>query len=222
MTTIVSGSFLSLSIFHVVLITNGSPSGYSPSSLEGIVHYTDECDSSNRCIRCQGDCDSDSDCESGLKCFQRDGIEAVPGCIGEGGTYDSAGRDICYSTSPVPTPPTPTPPTPTPPTPTGGGTCEDSPFRFKVVKDGKKISRDCKWVANRATKSRCKLTGVKEICPSTCDNCSECSDSFVRFQFILSDKKVTRDCTWVANRATKSRCRIEGIKETCRFTCDNC
>jgi len=33
---------------------------------------------------CEGDCDKDSDCDAGLKCFQRNGYEAVPGCSGSG------------------------------------------------------------------------------------------------------------------------------------------
>ena len=33
---------------------------------------------------CEGDCDSDLDCDSGLVCFQRIGLEDVPGCEGEG------------------------------------------------------------------------------------------------------------------------------------------
>ena len=33
---------------------------------------------------CEGDCDHDSDCDAGLKCFQRDGYESVPGCSGKG------------------------------------------------------------------------------------------------------------------------------------------
>lgn len=45
--------------------------------------------------RCQGDCDTDSDCASGLKCFQRNGGEAVPGCDGK----DGSRTDYCYSTS---------------------------------------------------------------------------------------------------------------------------
>jgi len=32
--------------------------------------------------RCQGDCDSDSDCALGLFCFQRNSNQAIPGCIG--------------------------------------------------------------------------------------------------------------------------------------------
>ena len=35
-----------------------------------------------KCKKCQGDCDSDSECEGGLKCFQRNGREKVPGCSG--------------------------------------------------------------------------------------------------------------------------------------------
>ena len=54
-------------------------SGYDPASLEGIVNYVGECDSTSPCNRCQGDCDSDEDCADGLVCLQRDGFEAVPG-----------------------------------------------------------------------------------------------------------------------------------------------
>ena len=31
---------------------------------------------------CEGDCDNDSKCVPGLKCFQRDALEAIPGCSG--------------------------------------------------------------------------------------------------------------------------------------------
>ena len=32
---------------------------------------------------CEGDCDYDSDCDVGLRCFQRDGYESVPGVFGK-------------------------------------------------------------------------------------------------------------------------------------------
>merc|ERR1712091_376937 len=35
---------------------------------------------------CQGDCDNDSHCDKGLKCFQRSGTTTVPGCTGKGVT----------------------------------------------------------------------------------------------------------------------------------------
>eukprot|EP00931_Biecheleriopsis_adriatica_P060751 TRINITY_DN36495_c0_g1_i1.p1 TRINITY_DN36495_c0_g1~~TRINITY_DN36495_c0_g1_i1.p1 ORF type:complete len:2641 (-),score=486.46 TRINITY_DN36495_c0_g1_i1:92-6985(-) len=41
---------------------------------------------------CQGDCDTDSHCDSGLKCFQRSGTEPIPGCEGAG----KSTWDYCY------------------------------------------------------------------------------------------------------------------------------
>ena len=127
-------------------------------------------------------------------------------------------------TAPTPTAPTPTAPTPTAPTPTGGVSCEDSPFRFRVTKtDGNTVSRGCDWVANKSTNMRCKLEGVANQCPSTCNTCSTCVDSTLRFRFEFSDKgKITRDCGWVANRGTNARCRVDGMEHTCRETCNNC
>lgn len=44
---------------------------------------------------CEGDCDDDSDCLPGLKCFSREGVgEAVPGCFG--GEEDNTLTDYCY------------------------------------------------------------------------------------------------------------------------------
>jgi hypothetical protein len=42
---------------------------------------------------CQGDCDTDAECQSGLVCFQRTADEAVPGCTGTART----GIDFCYN-----------------------------------------------------------------------------------------------------------------------------
>ncbi|CAJ1960342.1 unnamed protein product [Cylindrotheca closterium] len=42
---------------------------------------------------CQGDCDSDLDCEDGLECFQRDEFESVPGC--SCGEIDPSRSDYC-------------------------------------------------------------------------------------------------------------------------------
>jgi hypothetical protein len=62
----------------------------------GIVNYIGECGAENyKCGQCEGDCDSDSDCLSGLICFQRLGSEAVPGCTGEGGARDLIQKDYC-------------------------------------------------------------------------------------------------------------------------------
>ncbi len=71
--------------------------GFKPTSQPGIVNYVGECGVEDYlCGECEGDCDSDSDCEDGLECFTRSGYEAVPGCSGEGGDRDVIGRDICF------------------------------------------------------------------------------------------------------------------------------
>ena len=41
--------------------------------------------------RCEGDCDSDRDCDHGLKCFQRGPGKSVPGC--RGGSSDHSYTD---------------------------------------------------------------------------------------------------------------------------------
>jgi len=76
---------------------------------------------------CEGDCDKNSDCRGGLICFQRDGTESVPGCLG--GEEESKGTDYCIRSGarivtarPTTAPPTISPaptlnPTTAPPTP---------------------------------------------------------------------------------------------------------
>lgn len=69
------------------------------------------------CAKCQGDCDSDSDCAGNLKCFQRSSYsQEIPGCqtngnfpwhdttawgtgngVGWGNGATNAGHDYCYS-----------------------------------------------------------------------------------------------------------------------------
>merc|ERR1711934_924882 len=43
---------------------------------------------------CWGECDADSQCAKGLKCFQRSNGEKIPGCKGKGGVKD---WDYCYN-----------------------------------------------------------------------------------------------------------------------------
>lgn len=50
------------------------------------------CNSDTPCDRCEGDCDKDSDCKGGLKCFQKDGPGEVHGCIGR----ETSKTDFCY------------------------------------------------------------------------------------------------------------------------------
>ena len=58
------------------------------------------CSSSNRCTACEGDCDSDSDCATGLACFQRNSAsDMVPGCAATGYVKSSSDHDYCYETN---------------------------------------------------------------------------------------------------------------------------
>ena len=45
---------------------------------------------------CTGECDADSQCAYGLKCFQRSHGEPIPGCTGPGSGRD---WDYCYNPS---------------------------------------------------------------------------------------------------------------------------
>ena len=59
------------------------------------------CTSGNKCGVCEGDCDNDNDCKSGLKCFQRSSSsKQVPGCA-KGGDGDIGTHDYCYKPQPV-------------------------------------------------------------------------------------------------------------------------
>mmetsp|Transcript_29890 Transcript_29890/g.56042 ORF Transcript_29890/g.56042 Transcript_29890/m.56042 type:complete len:620 (-) Transcript_29890:227-2086(-) len=58
-------------------------------------------DGSANMPKCAGDCDEDSDCASGLRCFQRSGTTPVPGCSGDG----TSDYDYCYDPADVPTQP---------------------------------------------------------------------------------------------------------------------
>jgi hypothetical protein len=53
------------------------------------------------CSKCHGDCDSDADCDTGLKCFQRSAKEKIPGCL-SGGAGDDSGTDYCWDAADVP------------------------------------------------------------------------------------------------------------------------
>ena len=108
------------------------------------------------------------------------------------------------------------------PAPAPSSSCVDSPFRFRLRKNGRNISRGCTWVANKDTNNRCNLTGVASMCPDTCGVCSSCSDGQNRFRFRWNGRMINRDCTWVGNKQTIQRCAVEGMSDTCRVTCDNC
>ena len=63
---------------------NASP-GPTPTA-SGIELFNNSLDGcgSRGCEKCEGDCDSNADCDGSLTCFFRNGLENVPGCSGGG------------------------------------------------------------------------------------------------------------------------------------------
>jgi hypothetical protein len=106
---------------------------------------------------CQGDCDNDSECQAGLKCFNRDKKQPVPGCSGDKDSY--AGTDFCYKPIPVAVPkPVPKPvPVPVP----TKATVPTKPLQFK---------------GNNGA------AGLLDTCEGDCDKDSECKAGLKCFQ----------------------------------------
>ncbi|KAL3776756.1 hypothetical protein HJC23_013934 [Cyclotella cryptica] len=57
-----------------------------------------KCGNNNPCGKCEGDCNSDNDCDKNLYCYQRFGYELIPGCAGQG-TYQ---YDYCFDPNDIP------------------------------------------------------------------------------------------------------------------------
>ena len=68
---------------------------HTAAASRALVNYGGNGAGTGEMTQCEGDCDSDSDCTSGLSWFQRPGYTAVPGCA-VGGSCDVSGYDYCY------------------------------------------------------------------------------------------------------------------------------
>lgn len=49
-----------------------------------------------------------------------------------------------------------------------------------------------------------------------------CFDSSLRFKLTWNSKRITRGCSWVANKKTSARCAVEGVSAHCVYTCGTC
>jgi hypothetical protein len=61
------------------------------------LQYVGEPPSPSLLLECQGDCDSDWQCDFGLNCFKRSDDSPIPGCEGVGGKGDIYSVDYCYT-----------------------------------------------------------------------------------------------------------------------------
>lgn len=93
--------------------------------------------------------------------------------------------------------------------------CVDSPLHFKVVSEGSLMEVACEKVA---TEESCKELDIATHCPHSCGLCNQyqCVDSMTKF----STQDGWKQCEWVRRRFTNRKCAIEGIRETCRATCN--
>lgn len=99
--------------------------------------------------------------------------------------------------------------------------CEDTPFTFKVVRNSQNEYKGCDWVANKA-KERCQIDGVSLMCAKTCDKCFRYKESTLKFEFYDRKNEMMRreTCDFIAEKKAK-RCKIPGMRDTCRVTCDS-
>ncbi len=72
-------------------------------TLADLETWPNGCNDVEKCHKCAGDCETDEDCKSGLKCFQRSASTSlVPGCA-SGGDGDFPKSDYCFDPADVPT-----------------------------------------------------------------------------------------------------------------------
>jgi len=72
---------------------------------------------------------------------------------------------------------------------------------------------------------RCAIDGVSIHCPLACSTCAtdRCLDSPLKFNVEYNGKPPRAQvCDWVKSQQINTRCAIDGVKETCKETCDFC
>ena len=87
-----------LSQIYSNLPMNKDSAFFGGGIMEIVDKGADGCKSNKKCGLCTGDCDTDADCNDGLKCYQRlKGEDTVPGCKPSGFVTSSSPHDYCYS-----------------------------------------------------------------------------------------------------------------------------
>eukprot|EP00984_Skeletonema_dohrnii_P002504 scaffold869_cov75-Skeletonema_dohrnii-CCMP3373.AAC.3 len=164
---------------------NGSPSANFPLGL------------------CEGDCDSNADCQPGLICQQRTGNEVIPNCIG----FPEPGEDYCRVADPT-APPTPaptnavTPPVTPNPTPTNAPPPPTPPTSSLQL-----VFTDTGAPPNPLPE-----------CHGDCDDDSQCEGSLVCFQ--RSGTEVVPGCTGTATSGADF-CAVRATQNTVWLKGDN-
>merc|ERR1712032_1309407 len=105
---------------------------------------------------CWGECDNDSQCAKGLKCFQRSKGEKVPGCTGKGG---GAKWDYCYGEK------------------TLGGTNDNKAKTLNHVGESATVTAKCLG-SRKCTCKRCTETNGKAAYGSKCKKDGDCNNGW--------------------------------------------
>jgi hypothetical protein len=95
-------SSISQSVASEQTLRKSDMDDYSRSLSTGTLQYVGNNGAVGLLDNCQGDCDRDTECKPGLKCYQRTGSQAVPGCTGDQPNF--RGFDFCYKPAAVPVP----------------------------------------------------------------------------------------------------------------------
>ncbi len=118
---------------------------------------------------------------------------------------------------------------------------DSSTFRFTIIKDGKKVKRECKWLKNEVRRKKFCHKTFKDLvigneCPLSCGSsyCQtagplSCVDSNTYTLTTTSNgESVERKCTWLSRMKYRQDkfCdeNINGsiVKDQCRQSCSNC
>ena len=65
------------------------------------------------------------------------------------------------------------------------------------------------------------IPGVATHCPDTCGTCDTCVDGTLKFKFVLNEEILGKKCSFF-ERKPKRCSKVDGVKDTCRLSCENC
>jgi len=198
----ISAESVGLPSSSLVIENSFSVCGGSESSFSDYEYFQDPIH-----LNAKGYCEmfTQSSIQSGLLCDTSESFD----CDSLTGDEIYGLEDNCISGDP----PEPPAPSPLP------NSCSDTSLRFKTTWKGKSKFRTCDWVGGSKTEEKCEIEGVSELCPETCDACSNCDDSSLQFKVEWKGKTKKKRCNWVDRGNTNRKCNIDGVREACRSTC---
>lgn len=149
-------------------------------------------DGTGNCGLCQGDCNSDADCQPGLMCFSRSQGErtSVPGCV-SGGVDDKPGMDYCYT----PFPPEPPTTTTTTTTTTTSTTTTTTTTTAALVADKSANFLSAAYVVGELDYAReCTANDKCGACEGDCDRGSHCANGLECFSRDIGSVELVPGC----------------------------